>query len=149
MFEKTIEKVMNHLIQVDIDAYHAYEDAIKAINESDIQKQLTVFQKDHQRHIEELSDLLKKLGGKPIERTRDLKGFLIEGMTMVQSLRGTTGILKAMVTNEKITRKQYSDALEYEGFTKEVKQLIEQNFQDEKRHLAWVEKKLAERDTED
>ena len=144
MFEKTIESVMNDLIQLDIDAYHAYEDAIKAIKEKDIQQQLTDFRKDHGRHIKELSYLLKELGGKPIKHSRDFKGIVIEGMTILQSLTGTIGALKAMLTNENITNEKYADALEYKGFTQEVRKLIHDNYNDEKRHLDYIKKKLAE-----
>ncbi|HXH55402.1 MAG TPA: DUF2383 domain-containing protein [Gammaproteobacteria bacterium] len=144
MFEKTIESIMNDLIQLDVDASHAYGQAIKEIKEKDIQQQLIDFQGDHERHIKELSNLLKALGGKPIEPTRDFKGFVIEGMTALQSLMGTKGALKAMLTNEKITNKKYADALDHNGFTQEARQLIQNNFNDEKRHLEYIKQKLDE-----
>jgi rubrerythrin len=93
MFDETIESVMNDLIQLDVDAYHAYGEAIKMIEEKDIHKQLVAFQKDHERHIKELSDLLKASGGEPIKPTRDFKGFIIEGMTALTKLnRNQRGI---------------------------------------------------------
>jgi uncharacterized protein (TIGR02284 family) len=144
MFEKTIESIMNDLIQLDVDASHAYAQAIKEIKEKDIQQQLIDFQGDHERHIKELSKLLKILGGEPIEPTRDFKGFVIEGMTALQSLMGTQGALKAMLTNEKITNKKYADALDHNGFTQEARQLIQNNFNDEKRHLEYIKQKLDE-----
>lgn len=144
MFEKTIESIMNDLIQLDVDASYAYSQAIKEIKEKDIQQQLIDFQEDHERHIKELSNLLKTLGGEPVKPTRDLKGFVIEGMTALQSLMGTKGALKAMLTNEKITNKKYADALDHNGFTQEARQLIQDNFNDEKRHLEYIKEKLNE-----
>jgi rubrerythrin len=142
MFNRTVENVMNDLIQLDVDTYHAYGDAIKAIKEKDIHQQLVAFQKDHKRHIKELTDLLRALGGEPIKHTRDFKGFVIEGMTMLQSLTGTKGALSAMLTNEKITNEKYADILEYTGFTQETRKLIHDNFSDEKRHFKYIKEKL-------
>jgi rubrerythrin len=144
MFEKTIESIINDLIQLDVDACYSYSEAIKEVEEKDIQQQLINFQKDHERHIEELSTLLKDMGGEPIKPTRDFKGFIIEGMTALQSLTGTKGALKAMLTNEKITNKKYADALEYKGFNQEVRKLIQENFNDERRHLEYVKEKISE-----
>jgi uncharacterized protein (TIGR02284 family) len=149
MFEKTIEGVMNDLIQLDVDASYAYSEAIKKIEEKDIQQKLIDFQQDHERHIKELSVLVKGLGGEPVKPTRDFKGFVIEGMTALQSLIGTKGALKAMLTNEKITNKKYADALEYTGFTQEARNLIQSNFNDEKRHLEYVKEKISELETEE
>lgn len=144
MFKQTIESVMNDLIQLDVDASYAYDAAIKEIKEKDIQKALTDFKGDHERHIKELSALLKEAGGEPIKPTRDIKGFVIQGMTAVQSLMGTSGSLKAMLTNEVLTNKKYADALEYQGFTQPIRSLIQANFDDEKRHLEYIKGKIKE-----
>lgn len=143
MFEKTIETILNDLIQLDIDAYQAYEEAIKAITETEIKKELHSFQQDHKRHITDLSALLKSLGGEPIKQTLDFKGYIIEGMTSLRSITGTEGALKAMITNEKLTNHYYHNALEYKGFTQEVRHMITQNYHDEQRHLAYIEKTVA------
>src|SRR5688572_22845981 len=107
MIDKEIEKLINNLIQIDIDASYAYEKAIDAIEEQDIRAHLEKFKSDHLRHIENLSTLLKELGGTPIKHETDLKGKIIEGMTWLQGIMGTKGALNAMVTNEKITNKKY------------------------------------------
>ncbi len=148
MFEKTIETVVNDLIQLDVDAFYTYSEAIKNITETDIKQKMEEFQKDHERHIKDLSMELKELGGIPIKHNRDLKGFVIEGMTALRSLTGTNGALKAMITNEETTNKKYEDALSYNGFPKELKSLMQSNFNDEKRHLEYVKEKLKELENE-
>jgi len=142
--EKTIEDIMNDLIQVDIDAYFAYGKAIEHIEEEDICEQLTSFQSDHKRHIENLSFLLKEAGGNPIEYNKDLKGHIIQGITWLRSITGTEGALKAMMTNEKLTNTRYNEALEHKVFTNEIKQQISENLHDEKRHLEYIKNKLSE-----
>jgi len=144
MFDKTIESLMNDLIQLDIDAAHAYTEAINVIKEKDIHENLQNFKEDHNRHIKELSALLKDLGGEPIKHTQDFKGYVIQGMTFLRSITGTEGALKAMIMNEKITNKKYQEALEYQSLPHELRSLINANFHDEKDHLAYISKKVAE-----
>ena len=48
MFEKTIETVVNDLIQLDVDAFYTYSEAIKNITETDIKQKMEEFQKDHE-----------------------------------------------------------------------------------------------------
>ena len=144
MFDTTIESIMNDLIQLDIDASYAYTEALKAIQEKDIHEKMQGFKHDHERHITDLTALLKKLGGEPIKHTQDIKGYVIEGMTALRSITGTEGALKAMIMNEALTNKKYHDALEYTGFTEEVRALIRANYEDEKKHKAYIESKVSE-----
>lgn len=149
MFKDTIESIVNDLIQLDIDATYAYDEAISAIVEIPIKQQLKDFRGDHERHIRELSAALKDIDGKPIKKTQDFKGYVIEGVTKLRSIMGTTSALKAMLTNEKITNKKYTDALEYHGFTSEIRQLIAANTHDEKRHLEYIKTTIQELETTD
>lgn len=144
MFEKTIENIVNDLIQIDIDAFFAYEEAIKHIEEKDISDQLKIFQTDHRSHFNALSHALKKSGGTPLEFNQDMKGKLIQGMTWLQGMLGTKGALEAMTKNEELTNKKYKAALAHTGFTEELKNLIKKNFEDEKKHLAYVVQKKQE-----
>lgn len=148
MFDKTIENVMNELIQLDIDATYAYSEALKVIKEKDIHDKLQSFKQDHHRHIKDLAALLKDIGGEPIKYSQDIKGYVIEGITFLRSITGTEGALKAMMTNEKITNKKYAEALEYKGLTQEVRSLISTNFHDEKAHLAYIHQKVTEYENE-
>src|SRR4051812_42483132 len=98
---------LKSLIQLDIDAVFAYGQAIDKIEEQQIRDELKRFQAQHEHHITALSAKVRELGGEPPERSRDFKGFLIEGFTAMRSLTGTKGALNAMETNEKITNKTY------------------------------------------
>ena len=140
---KAFEEI-NSLIQLDIDAVEAYDQAIKNTDHGEIRANLQRFQKDHESHIETLSKELKKLGEKPPERTKDIKGFLIEGFTAIRSLTGTEGALKAMLMNEKLTTKTYHDALDCDT-PAPVKDIIRKNYEDEKRHLKYIQEALDTR----
>ena len=137
-------KELNDLIQLDIDAIHAYDQAISNIDATFVSQQLEGFKSDHQRHVTEVSDVVRRLGGDPPEFKRDFKGFLIQGMTAIRSATGNEGALKAMQTNEKTTNKNYKQAVEME-FPADILQLLQKNYDDERRHLAWIEDAIQRR----
>lgn len=139
---KWVEK-LNDLIAVDIDAVNAYGAAIERIKHADIKHRLGEFQKDHERHIRELSAHVTKFGGKP--RTRaDVKGFFLKGFTALTSMVGDEAALRAMQGNEQLTNRSYKEALE-EAWPDDLRQLIAHNYADEQRHLAYIRESLQHR----
>lgn len=135
---------LNAIVQLDIDAYHAYEQAIEAIDELEIRTKLELYRDDHHRHVTELSRAIRQLGGEPPEFTKDLKGEFIEGITKVQSMMGTQSALKAMETNEKLTNKTYAQATELD-IPAAIRDIIDRGYNDEKKHLAYISNALATR----
>ena len=143
MEQKEIHRKIRSLIQLDIDAVHAYQQAIDKTEHRGVRDQLNLFRKDHERHVRELSAKLVGMGEKAPD-SPDLKGYLIEGFTSLRSSTGTKGALKAMQTNEKLTNRKYEEAAK-EDFPPEIRSLIESNRQDEAKHLRYVEQVLAEK----
>ncbi len=137
-----IEK-LNDLIQLDHDAVGAYQAAIDRIDVESIRARLGEFQNDHRRHIVDLSEQVRRLGGTPKERP-DAKGFVLKGFTAVTSMMGNEAALRAMQGNEKLTNSSYGNALR-ENWPEPVRNLLERNFRDEQRHLAWIEDALRNR----
>jgi uncharacterized protein (TIGR02284 family) len=141
---ENVISVLNDLIQLDIDAVHAYGQAIDNVEDSVVRGRLLEFQNDHERHIRELSEAVHEQGGTAIEHKRDFKGFLIEGMTAIRSATGTKGALKAMKTNEVLTNRKYDKALD-EDLPPRVRDLVLRNRDDERRHLQYIESCLNSR----
>lgn len=141
MSEKAIE-VMNDQIHLDLDAITAYDEAIEGCDSQDIKDQLGVFRGDHERHVSELSAMVRQYGGTPAERT-DIKGFFIKAFTKLAS-HGDRSALYAMRGNEQLTNKSYEKALENE-LPDDVRSLLERNLQDERRHLSWIEETIRAR----
>jgi uncharacterized protein (TIGR02284 family) len=141
--KETIDR-LTKLTQLDIDAVQAYEQAIERVDATDIRMNLGSFKADHERHISELSQAIRELGGEPPERSPDVKGVLLEGFTALRSVTGIEGALKAMRTNEKLTNKSYEDALKMD-LAPAVQELVRRNREDERRHLEYIEHALDNR----
>jgi uncharacterized protein (TIGR02284 family) len=141
--DKQIEE-LNELIRFDYDAIGAYNSAIDDIKEIEIRDPLIQFRGDHERHVQNLSVIVARLGGKPVEKP-DVKGVLRKAMTKVAGLGGTEGTLKAMRSNEEMLNKTYAHHLNHFEWPDDIKDVIRQNYADEQRHLAWVEQALQTR----
>jgi uncharacterized protein (TIGR02284 family) len=139
-----VEKKLNSLIQLDVDAVHAYDQALDSIDaeDDDIREALQDYRRDHERHIKTLSSIVRDFGGLPPDRTPDFKGFLIQGFTMVRSSTGTKGALKAMARNEHLTNDKYNEARSW-GLNADIQEVIEQHFIDEQTHLEYIEEALG------
>jgi uncharacterized protein (TIGR02284 family) len=140
--QRMIER-LNDLIALDHDAVGAYEAAITRIDIESLRMSLREFQNDHLRHIQDLSRVVLSLGGTPRQKP-DVKGFLLKGFTAITSMMGNEAALKAMQGNEKLTNRSYEHALK-ESWTEDVRTIIERNFRDEQRHLAFIENALRTR----
>ncbi|WP_437290475.1 PA2169 family four-helix-bundle protein [Sorangium sp. So ce406] len=137
---RDVIEVLNDLIQLDRDAIASYDQAIEACERAPIRGMLARFRDDHARHVVDLSAHVASLGGAPAQ-TRDLKGKIIEGFTAITSM-GDQSALLAMRGNEELTNRQYAAALN-EGLTTEARAIVERNYDDEKRHLAWIKDALS------
>ncbi|HSO00274.1 MAG TPA: DUF2383 domain-containing protein [Candidatus Nanopelagicales bacterium] len=137
---KDIVKELNDLIQLDIDAIHAYDQAIEACEHPMVKSRLTEFRSDHVQHVQDLGAHVRSLGGTP-EESRDFKGWLIEGFTAIMA-QGDRSALVAMKGNEQLTNNRYEAALQIPEFTAEIRSTIEKNRRDEARHLQWINEAL-------
>ena len=133
-------RALQDLIHLDMDAIKAYEQAIKACEHEKVKTQLRSFQGDHQRHVQDLSEELRKLGEQPDVRT-DLKGFFIEAFTAVAS-HGTKSALMAMRGNEQLTTARYKAALDLQDVPDTTKGIVRKSYADEQRHLEWIKMAL-------
>jgi hypothetical protein len=128
---------LNKLIQLDFDAAGTYREAMLHVDDATVRSDLHAFLGDHERHVIELTRIVRDLGGSPIEAHRDFKGVILEGMTRLRS-RGTLGALRAMRMNEKLTNRYYDKASEV--YMPPIGQVIVvENLGDERRHLAAIE----------
>ncbi|SNB46359.1 DUF2383 domain-containing protein [Geobacter sp. DSM 9736] len=141
MDRKDLLDQLQNLIKLDIDAIHAYDQAIKHIDQPIIKENLVRFQADHRRHVDHLSAKVRELGETPPAFAPDFKGFFIEGFTALRSLTGTKGALEAMETNERLTNSRYEKASAMDA-PSDISILVQEYWADEKRHLAFIREAL-------
>ena len=141
MNDKNLIEAMSNLVQLDIDAVHAYDQAVKEIDDTIIRDRLLKFQEEHRNHISGLSKQIANLGGQPPERSQDLKGYVIEAFAAIRSFTGLKGALNAMKTMEEITNRYYGEVVSWEA-PSEVKELLRTYFSEEKIHLDYISNNL-------
>lgn len=144
MSHQAIIQKLRSLAQLDVDAIASYEAAIDRIDVLSVRQELDGFRVDHGRHVQDLNALIVAAGGEPLEQKPDLKGALLKGFTAATSMAGVDAALLAMLANEELTNHAYAAAFEL-PFTAEQRAVLEKNYDDEKRHLAWVKRALRER----
>lgn len=133
---------LNDLIQLDIDAIHAYAQAVQCIDDSSVRDNLESFVEDHGRHIDILSQKVRELSADPPSFSRDFKGLLIEGFTTsLASIAGSRGALEAMRINERLTKRGYARGATLD-FPADILLLVQGGLEDERRHLEYIEKVL-------
>lgn len=144
MSNSTLIKKLSKLVQLDIDTVEAYEQAIKRIDFAIIKNNLRRFRDDHKHHIAEINQLIISLGGNAVKETTDLKGILLEGLTVLRSMSGTEGALKAMKGNENLTNRTYDEVIALNELPEKVQLQLMKNRNDDRRHLAYIEQLLID-----
>jgi uncharacterized protein (TIGR02284 family) len=139
--EKELIETMSKLVQLDIDAVHAYEQAVKEIDDPIIKERLLKFQSEHHRHINDLSKQIDDLGGQPPEPSKDFKGYLIEAFTAIRSFTGLKGALQSLKITEEIANRYYGEVVSREA-PSEVKEALRTCFSEEKIHLDYISSNL-------
>ena len=139
----TVVKKLNELLMLDHDAVRAYTSAIDRISIPMVKERLTEFRSDHERHIRDLTECIYRQGGEAKEHP-DFKGPFIQAMTALRSMMGDEQAIKAMKGNEELTNKKYSEALG-ETFPADILEVVRRNYQDEVRHLAFLNQIIDQR----
>lgn len=129
------------LVELDYDAVEAYQTAIEKLENTDYKNLLKKFQADHERHIEEVSAILKK-HHKSFHKGPDTKRFLTKGKVFLGSLIGDKAILSAMASNEEDTNKAYEGMSYHKDKWPEADEIINRGLEDERRHLAAIQELL-------
>ena len=141
MNEKDLITALSNLVQLDIDAVHAYNQALKEIDDSIIRDRLLEFQEEHRVRIDTLSRLIAELGGKPPEQSKDFKGYVIEAFAAIRSFTGLKGALKGIKITEEITNRHYGEVVSWEA-PSGIKESLRQYFSEEKVHLDYISSNL-------
>ncbi len=127
------------LIELDFDAIEAYDAAINRIENQSYRDKLIEFKGDHERHVRELSALLKKHNEEAPTGPSIGKQWITKGKTILANLIGDRTILVAMRSNEVDTNTAYERVYHHEGKWEDADDILKRGLKDERRHKAWLE----------
>lgn len=135
---------LNDLLQLDHDAVQAYTLAIRALRNVGRRETLIRYRGDHERHIADLTALIRRYGGMPIELPHLPTGPLKLAMQRIGTLGGDREILLAFKTNERQARDKYARAAERaDALPADARDAVRRAAADESRHYDWAEDQLA------
>lgn len=141
--QSDFSKAMIELLELEYDANEAYAEAIAKLENSTYKAELTQFKLDHDRHLSELTLVIKNHDLNPPIKP-DIKVWLTKGKVILASLVGDLAILTAMQTNEVDTNTAYERMNQHEGLWADAVEILRRGWEDEKRHKAWLEQTIAE-----
>ncbi|HEY0833936.1 MAG TPA: ferritin-like domain-containing protein [Azospirillum sp.] len=125
------------LLQLEYDALPVYTLAISAVGRSEVRDALASFRDDHQRHIRDLSALLRDLGGMRVPLPHLPTGLLKLGVQAAALPGGDRAILLAFKSNEWQSKAKYARHAA-RPHPPEVADVLRRNAGDEARHYAWA-----------
>ncbi|HLV64412.1 MAG TPA: helix-hairpin-helix domain-containing protein [Polyangiaceae bacterium] len=125
------------LAQMDAEAAAAYEAAAELVFDDELKEALRAFGSDHARHVTDIGRCLDKLGESTEFATPPPEESVFALLTSAVSALGPRAAVLSLVGNERFTNATYETALEFVS-NPEARALLEKNFEDEQRHLAWL-----------
>ncbi|MFS8641214.1 MAG: FAD-dependent oxidoreductase [Symbiobacteriaceae bacterium] len=105
--EASLVAELNDLLQLDHDAVQAYGIAIEAVEDERLRETLIAFRGDHERHIDELTELIRAHGGIPIETAHIPTGMFKAAVQRAGAARGDRALMLAFKANERQVRDKY------------------------------------------
>jgi rubrerythrin len=141
-FQRSPGALLQQLIELDYDAVEAYSAAIERVESPATKETLATFREDHQRHIAELTSVLRN-NNVSVPHGPDVKRILTQGKVVVAGLVGERTVLLAMKTNEEDTNTAYERAVAHDGVAPNVRELLRSALADERRHRAWIIQRLG------
>lgn len=136
--QTNFEDALYELCELDYDAIEAYEAAINRLDNKDYVNKMEEFKKDHERHVEEISNLLRK-HQKEVPDGPSPKNILAQGKVVLANMFGDEAILKAMLSNEQDTNTAYERLNEYKEKWDDAITMLSRGLEDEKRHKQWIQ----------
>ena len=141
-FETATE--LAHLYALEVDAAHAYSNAVALAGQGPVHDELRLFGLEHQRHALLLLEALVRLGHEAPEAEPDVKGVVIGALTAPARPLTLEDVLEGVRGNEQLTSSVYAKVL-VKPLPGEVRELLRSLAEDEQRHLHRLERMVSDR----
>jgi rubrerythrin len=128
---------LNDLLKLDNDALQAYSLAIKALSSETLRSQLREHRADHQRHVDELSQLIRSRGGSPVSLPHLPTGAFKLALQAIGATGDDRSVLVAFKANERQVRDKYRRAAQ-KAYDADVLSVLARAAEDEARHYQWA-----------
>ncbi len=135
--EASLTAELNDLLQLDHDAVQAYSIAIDCVEDERLRETLIAFRGDHERHIDELTELIRGHGGIPIEIAHIPTGMFKAAVQRAGAARGDRALMLAFKANERQVRDKYRRHAD-QPHPPDVHTVLARAAADEERHYAWA-----------
>lgn len=132
---------LSYFMRLDHDAARAYEKALDNIETAAMRDSLRQFLAEHERHVSDLADAIRKEGGEPPELAGDARGVFLGALSSVDGGGGENPVLRGLEAGERYVNYKYRHVKD-EDFPAHIGRLLERNRADERRHLAYVESRV-------
>lgn len=140
--ERDLGELLCDMIVLDLDAIEAYRNAADGIEDASLRERLDEFRGDHERHVRDLSEVVQRMGLTPPEEP-DVNRQVAHVAAIMSKMGGDRGVLVGLKSMEDQTNFAYEHAVKNGSLSDEVRSVLELNFSDEQRHLAWIVEQLG------
>lgn len=141
--EATLVTELNDLMQLDHDAVQAYGLAIEGLDDAQRRQTLMRFRGDHERHIRELTELIREHEGVPIHLPHIPTGPMKLAVQAVGNMGNDREVLLAFRSNERQVRDKYRRMADH-SHSPDVAEVLSRAAADEERHYNWVSQELEQ-----
>jgi hypothetical protein len=138
---REVVALLNRLIQLEYAAIAACKAAFAHVTEGEDRARLGALLGEHRRHVDELTDVVRNLGGEPSNQ-RDPCQVVARGRAVLGAVAGERAILEAMHGNEAHVTAAYESAVTQPGVPVDVLTLLERHLDEERRHRGWIAARL-------
>jgi rubrerythrin len=128
---------LNDLLKLDHDAVQAYGLAIKALSSETLRTQLREHRADHERHVDELSQLIRSRGGTPVSLPHLPTGAFKLAVQAIGATGDDRSVLVAFKANERQVRDKFRRAAQREHDA-DIMSVLARAAEDEARHYQWA-----------
>jgi rubrerythrin len=135
--EAELAAELNDLLKLDHDAVQAYTLAIRLLESDPYKRQLEAFRADHERHIDELSQLIRSRGATPLELPHLPSGAFKLAVQAIGAAGGDRAVLLAFKANERQVRDKYRRSARA-VHPADMTSVLARAADDESRHYAWA-----------
>lgn len=132
---------LNDLLQLDHDAVQAYSLAIKGIRNPEHRETLTRFRGDHERHVRELTELIREHDGIPVQLSHIPTGPMKLAVQAIGNAGEDREVLLAFKSNERQVRDKYRRMAD-RSHSADVAEVLSRAAADEERHYNWAAREL-------